>query len=137
VIQTIRYVTRQQIVGPDDKRANWRIKVVSRLQMPSSMPIPPSDARVAELQHRLLDESDPQARARIHLELARRSVRDGQLGPAVRHLRETLRFDASSAAARQLLADLGQPVQDRPEVKGIGRRVRRLVRKVTRRTDDA
>jgi len=93
-------------------------------------PSVPTDSRVTELQHRLLDEVDPKARARIHLELARRSVRDGQLGPAVRHLRETLRFDASSASARQLLEDLDQPVKERPEVTGFKRRLRGLVRAV-------
>ena len=98
------------------------------------MSVPDSAAhhgsRVDDLQRRLLDEADPHARARIHLELARSWVRDGQLDPAVRHLRETLRFDAGSAAARHLLADLGQPVDEPAPSTGV---VRRLWLRVTGR----
>ena len=63
---------------------------------------------IEALQVRLLDESDPGARASVHLELGRLALRDGRLEIAARHLREALLLNRSLDAAKDLLRELGE-----------------------------
>jgi len=69
------------------------------------------DARVDELQARLVDLQDPLGRARIHLELATLAMTDGRPEAAVRHLREALLLDRSLDRARTMLRELGAVTQ--------------------------
>lgn len=62
---------------------------------------------VSQLQHLLLETTDPRARARVHLDLARHVLQAGRLEAAARHLREALHFDPRLDAARALLSEVG------------------------------
>ncbi|MCB9777832.1 MAG: hypothetical protein H6742_04650 [Alphaproteobacteria bacterium] len=62
----------------------------------------------ADLQRALMEQPDARERARIHVELARIALSEGQMDATVRHLREALVLDRRLEAARRLLADLGE-----------------------------
>lgn len=85
------------------------------------------EVRIAELQARLLEERDEQARARIHLELARLAIGQGRMDSGVRHLREALLFDRRLQQARELLHELGEGTQIGEDPGGRRGRIRGLL----------
>ncbi|RME26453.1 MAG: hypothetical protein D6798_06695 [Deltaproteobacteria bacterium] len=92
------------------------------------------DARVQQLQRILMEEPDPEARARAHLELARIAIGDGGVDASVRHLREALLLDGRLEAARQLLHELGETSRiSNPSRAGRRDAVRTLLGRVRRR----
>ena len=59
-----------------------------------------AEQKVADLHRALIDEQDDARRARIHLELAGMSLREGKPEQAVRHFREAHEFEPTLSGAR-------------------------------------
>lgn len=83
-------------------------------------PMDPLPERVETLQRRLMELTDPRARAEIHLDLGAMAVRDGRLDHAGRHFREALVLEPRLERARALLHELGEV--SRIQVSRVGRR---------------
>jgi hypothetical protein len=61
----------------------------------------------------LLDDTDPQSRARAHVVLGERAIAREDWPTAEAHLREALDLDPTSRRARQLLDGLDRPPEKR------------------------
>lgn len=77
-----------------------------------------------------MEEADPSARARVHMELARIAVTQGEAEKASRHLKEALELDPRLRRARERLhevEELSHVVRDR--VRGRRKKVVGLLRR--------
>ncbi len=92
------------------------------------------DARLAQLQRLLMEEEDPAARARAHMELARIALTRGEAELASRHLKEALELDPRLKRARERLhevEELSHAVRDR--VRGRRKRAVAMLRRFRRK----
>jgi phage shock protein A len=81
-----------------------------------------------------MEEQDPSARARAHMELARIAVTRGEADLASRHLREALELDPRLKRARERLhevEELSQVVRDK--VRGRRKKAISILRKFRRK----
>jgi Tfp pilus assembly protein PilF len=75
------------------------------------------DEKTAELHRCLIDETDNQKRAKIHLELGELALKEGRIPQATRHFKEAICMDGQLDAAKLALARLGDWVN--PPKRGL------------------
>ena len=91
-------------------------------------------ARLEQLQRLLMEEEDPSARARAHMELARIAVTRGEAELASRHLKEALELDPRLKRARERLHEVEELSQVvREKVRGRRQRAVSILRKFRRK----
>lgn len=77
-------------------------------ELPHTQDMTASSSTVAMLHRRLIDEMEPSAAARIHLELGNIAIQDGKFEQAITHFKEALWWDPHLDAARSSLLALGE-----------------------------
>ncbi len=92
------------------------------------------DLRLAQLQRVLMEEEDPSARARAHMDLARIAVTRGEAELASRHLKEALEMDPRLKRARERLQEVEELSQVmRSKVRGRRKRAVSFLRRFRRK----